>query len=70
MPVAHCIRHRQIAGQKAVDLIVPREEPTIMRIVEGWPRNFQPDRARSLGFEAENSFTEIIETYIADDLPR
>lgn len=61
---------RQIAGQKAVDLIVPREEPAIMRIVEGWPRNFQPDRARSLGFEAENSFTEIIETYIADDLPR
>ena len=61
---------RQIAGQKAVDLIVPREEPAIMRIVEGWPRNFQPDRARSLGFGAENSFTEIIETYIADDLPR
>ena len=61
---------RQIAGQKAVDLIVPREEPAIMRIVEGWPRNFQPERARSLGFEAENSFTEIIETYIADDLPR
>lgn len=61
---------RQIAGQKAVDLIVPREEPAIMRIVEGWPRNFQPDRARSLGFQAENSFTEIIETYIADDLPR
>ncbi|MGA9252072.1 MAG: D-erythronate dehydrogenase [Roseobacter sp.] len=61
---------RQIAGQAAVDHIVPRKDPAIMRIVEGWPRNFEPDRARALGFEAETSFKEIIETYIADDLPR
>lgn len=61
---------RQVAGQATVDRIIPRADPTIMRIVEGWPRNFQPDRARTLGFEAETSFQEIIEIYIADDLPR
>jgi hypothetical protein len=39
-----------------------------MAIVEGWPRDFQPDRALALGFSAESSFDEIIETYIAEDL--
>ena len=39
-----------------------------MRIVEGWPRDFQPDRSLALGFKAESSFDEIIKTYIADDL--
>ncbi len=59
---------RRIAGQKAVDLIVPRPDADIMRIVEGWPRNFQPDRAIDLGFKAETTFDEIIQTYIDDDL--
>lgn len=59
---------RSVAGQKAVDHIVPRPDPAIMRIVEGWPRDFQPDRATALGFVAEKSFRQIIETYIADDL--
>ncbi len=58
---------RRIAGQKTVNLIVPREDPAIMRIVEGWPRDFEPERAIALGFRAETSFDEIIETYIADD---
>ena len=61
---------RQTAGQEAVDRIIPQPDSAIIRIVEGWPRNFEPDRARALGFEAETSFKEIIETYIADDLPR
>lgn len=61
---------RQTAGQEAVDRIIPQPDSAIMRIVEGWPRNFEPERARALGFEAETSFKEIIETYIADDLPR
>lgn len=61
---------RRIAGQKAVDHIQPRPDPAIMRIVEGWPRDFDPRRAIKLGFHAESSFDEIIETYIAEDLDR
>lgn len=61
---------RRIAGQDVVDRIVQRPDPAIIKIVEGWPRDFQPDRAMALGFQAENSFDEIIETYIADDLTR
>lgn len=59
---------RQIAGQDAVNRIIARPDPTIMRIVKGWPRNFQPDRAIELGFTAEQSFEEIIQIYIAEDL--
>jgi nucleoside-diphosphate-sugar epimerase len=59
---------RKVAGDQAVRLI--REEPdaTIMRIVEGWPRNFAPRRALELGFCADSSFEEIIRIHIEDEL--
>src|SRR3954454_18612490 len=59
---------RKVAGDQAVRLI--REEPdaTIMRIVEGWPRNFAPRRALELGFRADSSFEEIIRIHIEDEL--
>ncbi len=60
---------RRAAGQAAVDRIKPQPDAAIMKIVEGWPRDFDPARAIALGFEAERDFDEIIATYIADDLP-
>jgi nucleoside-diphosphate-sugar epimerase len=59
---------RKLAGDKAVRLI--REEPdaTIMRIVEGWPRNFDARRAAALGFRADASFEEIVRIHIEDEL--
>jgi hypothetical protein len=39
-----------------------------MGIVEGWPRRFDARRAESLGFRAENSFDDIINIYIEDEL--
>lgn len=59
---------RKVAGQEAVDLIKIQPDQTIADIVDGWPRNFAPDRARALGFKAESSFEEIISVYIQDDL--
>lgn len=61
---------RRAAGQDAVDRIKHIPDPAIQTIVEGWPRSFDPARARALGFEAEASFDEIIQTYIDDDLNR
>lgn len=61
---------RRVAGQKAVDLIRPEPDAAIMKIVEGWPRNFDPARAIALGFKAEADFDEIIRVYIEDDLNR
>lgn len=58
----------RIAGDKAVQLI--REEPDemIVRIVAGWPRNFDAARAVGLGFRAESSMDEIIRAHIEDEL--
>jgi nucleoside-diphosphate-sugar epimerase len=59
---------RRAAGDKAVALI--REEPneTIVRIVAGWPRNFDARRALALGFKAESSMDEIIRAHVEDEL--
>lgn len=61
---------RRVAGQEAVDLIVPEPDPVIARIVEGWPRDFDPARALALGFEAESTFDKIIRIYVEEDLPQ
>ena len=39
-----------------------------MKIVEGWPRNFAPERAPALGFRAERDFEQIIRIHIEDEL--
>jgi len=59
---------RRIAGDRVVARIRREPDPTIMRIVEGWPRRFDAQRARSLGFRAEESFDEIIRIHIEDEL--
>ncbi len=58
----------RIAGGKAARLI--REEPdeAIWAIVKGWPTRFAARRARDLGFEAEESFEEIVRAHIEDEL--
>ena len=52
-----------------VALIKPQPDAAIAKIVDGWPRNFAPDRAKALGFQAETSFREIVDVYVAEDLP-
>ncbi|WP_281824810.1 D-erythronate dehydrogenase [Jannaschia rubra] len=59
---------RQVAGDATVALIRREPDPTIARIVGGWPRDFDTARARDLGFRAETSFREIIEVYVEDEL--
>jgi nucleoside-diphosphate-sugar epimerase len=59
---------RRVAGEKAVGLIRREPDPVIMRIVEGWPRNFDARRALSLGFKPDPSFDDIIRYHIEDEL--
>lgn len=59
---------RKVAGEKAVQRIRRAPDATIMRIVEGWPRNFDARRALALGFRADSSFEEIIRIHIAEEL--
>jgi D-erythronate 2-dehydrogenase len=59
---------RAIAGDKTVALIRHEPDETIARIVAGWPRDFDPARAKSLGFRADANFSAIINAYIEDEL--
>ena len=59
---------RKVAGDAVVKRIRREPDPTIMRIVEGWPRNFAPERAPALGFRAEASFEDIVRIHIEDEL--
>lgn len=58
---------RRVAGASATALIRRQPDETIMRIVEGWPRNFDARRALSLGFKADASFDDIIRFHIEDE---
>ena len=59
---------RRVAGDRAAALIRRQPDPTISRIVAGWPKAFDARRAQALGFEAEKSFDEIIRVHIEDEL--
>ncbi len=59
---------RAIAGAKTASLIRREPDETIARIVAGWPRDFDPARAKSLGFRADADFSAIINAYIEDEL--
>jgi len=59
---------RRVAGERVAARIRHVPDPFILRIVEGWPRSFTSDRARALGFKAENTFDEIIRIHIDEDL--
>jgi D-erythronate 2-dehydrogenase len=59
---------RKVAGDKVARLIRRQPDPTISRIVNGWPQNFDAQRALALGFRADASFEEIIRIHIEDEL--
>ena len=61
---------RKVAGEKAVRLIRREPDPTIMRIVSGWPENFDARRALALGFRADESFEQIIRIHLEDELKK
>ncbi len=59
---------RRVGGDRVAARIRREPDEFIMRIVAGWPSRFDATRARELGFTAENSFDEIIQIHIDDDL--
>ena len=59
---------RKVAGERVAKLIRRQPDEAIMRMVAGWPRNFDTRRARELGFKADASFEEIIRIHIEDEL--
>lgn len=59
---------RRAAGNDAVALIKPQPDADIAKIVAGWPRDFDPQRAIALGFKAETNFDAIIDVYLTDEM--
>ena len=59
---------RKVAGDSVVARIRREPDDAIIQMVDGWPRNFEPQRAVQLGFEADVSFEEIIRAHIEDEL--
>jgi D-erythronate 2-dehydrogenase len=58
----------RVAGPAAVRLIRRKPDPTIARIVAGWPARFDAARATALGFVADTSFDAIIAGHVEDEL--
>ena len=56
------------AGKDAVALIRREPDPFIEKLVYSWPQSFEAEKAKSLGFKAENNFDEIIKIYMEDEL--
>ena len=60
---------KRVAGDKVAARIKREPDPFIMGIVDGWPRDFDPQRALGLGFTtAEKTFDDIIRIHIEDEL--
>jgi D-erythronate 2-dehydrogenase len=59
---------RNVAGDKAVALIKRERDPMIEKMVAGWARDFDPQRALALGFTADASFDDIVRAHIEDEL--
>lgn len=59
----------RVAGKGVTKRIRREPDAAIMRIVSGWPRNFDTSRAKALGFTtAEKTFDEIVKLHIEDEL--
>lgn len=59
----------RVAGKNVTKRIRREPDQTIMRIVSGWPQNFDTSRAISLGFTtAEKTFDDIVKLHIDDEL--
>ena len=58
----------EVAGERVAQRVRWQPDPTIQKIVAGWPASFDARRARALGFEADRDFTEIVRAHIEDEL--
>jgi nucleoside-diphosphate-sugar epimerase len=58
---------RRVAGDKVASRIRREPDEMIVRIVGGWPHRMDATRALKLGFQAEQSFDEIVRIHIEED---
>ena len=59
---------RAVAGEWAVALIRFERDPVIEGIVAVWPSRIEAQRARTLGFRADDSLEAIVRAHVEDEL--
>jgi nucleoside-diphosphate-sugar epimerase len=60
---------RRVGGPAAANRIAPQPDPKTQHIVDGWPGGVNAQRAQAMGFRADASVDEIVDTFAAQDLP-
>ena len=59
---------KRAGGEKALKLVRKEPDPTIAKIVAGWPSNFDARRAVEAGFRADADFDAIVRAHLQDEL--
>jgi nucleoside-diphosphate-sugar epimerase len=59
---------QRVAGDDVVQHLRWERDPTVERIVGGWPAAWDTSRARALGLEGDADFDSIVRAYVEDDL--
>jgi nucleoside-diphosphate-sugar epimerase len=59
----------RVAGPEAARRVRFEPDPAVIRIVASWPGRFDTPRARSLGFEADESFEDIVRAHVEETRP-
>ena len=58
----------RVGGQAARDRVQFAADPAIERIVASWPGRIDNQRASALGFAADRTFADIIDSFITHDI--
>lgn len=66
--IAHLLQALDAVQPGASALVRRAEDPAIAAIVGTWPPEFEPLRARTLGFSPHEPLAEVVRAFIEDDL--
>lgn len=59
---------RQVAGDTVADRVTWQPDPRVESIVGSWPGRWDTARAERLGFPADRTFAEVIQSHIDEEL--
>jgi nucleoside-diphosphate-sugar epimerase len=60
---------RRVGGDAAANRIALRPDVKTQHIVDGWPGGVRAARAEQMGLRADGSVDEIVDSFVAEDLP-
>ncbi|MFJ9705067.1 D-erythronate dehydrogenase [Streptomyces sp. NPDC101234] len=60
---------REVAGDRAADLVTVAPDPAVEAIVGSWPAVFDNTRATALGLDPDPSPLSLVQDYLADQAP-